>query len=295
MKHMHDFKTAQSEKCTFVDDQPEATVGSLLAFLCRLREWAQTDPYIQMILEDDDCLYLLYRDISFTEQDYWQNFRDDLSLLHKEWTICAFSADLYSQESVELILTKKEAQYYCEENTVSGNYAETLRSLCLQIKGKMQEQTKRVYTLCQHMDWKQGVLIVPWKQRSLLEEEKIPWLDVNTGYCYSVFSEEETEMQCLDALCFVQKVKLWTDFFRDGLDYIEFAWLYDRMMHQSLYSRVEWEMSLYTALKQLSYNLKISDHTFELYNGQGQRLYFSFDNRHMAQRAFLKLLFPLAF
>ncbi len=89
------------------------------------------------------------------------------------------------------------------------------------------------------------------------------------------------------------EVGLWLQFLENGIDYEEFAWLYDRISAQELNGRIEWELAVYAALNQLEYALKISESVFELYDGGGERRYFSFNSEQNAQRVFLKLLFPL--
>ncbi len=79
----------------------------------------------------------------------------------------------------------------------------------------------------------------------------------------------------------------------NGVDYTEFEWLYSGILKQNLNDRTEWELAIYVALNQLDYTLKISELEFELYDGEGERRYFSFDSEQNAQRVFLKLLFPL--
>ena len=79
----------------------------------------------------------------------------------------------------------------------------------------------------------------------------------------------------------------------NGIDYEEFAWIYDRIFAQELNDRIEWELAVYAALNQLEYALKISESEFELYDGSGEKRYFSFNSEQNAQRVLLKLLFPL--
>ena len=79
-------------------------------------------------------------------------------------------------------------------------------------------------------------------------------------------------------LSFPQKVGLWLQFLENGIDYEEFAWLYDRISAQELHGRIEWELAVYAALNQLEYALKISKSVFELYDGGGERRYFSFNS-----------------
>lgn len=114
-----------------------------------------------------------------------------------------------------------------------------------------------------------------------------------TCYCYGNLSEDQEQQDYLDVLSFPQKVGLWLQFLENRFDYEEFAWLYDRISAQELNDRIEWELAVYAALNQLEYALKISKSEFELYDGSGERRYFSFNSEQNAQRVFLKLLFPL--
>lgn len=150
-----------------------------------------------------------------------------------------------------------------------------------------------VNLLCQHMDWQSGILVADWDLREAFEREYIPWLHQSTCYCYGNLSEDQEQQDYLDVLSFPQKVGLWLQFLENGIDYEEFAWIYDRIFAQELNDRIEWELAVYAALNQLEYALKISESEFELYDGSGERRYFSFNSEQNAQRVFLKLLFPL--
>lgn len=92
---------------------------------------------------------------------------------------------------------------------------------------------------------------------------------------------------------FYTKVELWLSFLKDALHYVEFEWLYQEILSDTLDNRTEWELALYTAMKQLGYTVQVAEHGFELYDGAGKRCYFNFDSREYAQRAFLKMLFPV--
>lgn len=129
--------------------------------------------------------------------------------------------------------------------------------------------------------------------REAFEREYIPWLHQSTCYCYGNLSEDQEQQDYLDVLSFPQKVGLWLQFLENGIDYEEFAWIYDRIFAQELNDRIEWELAVYAALNQLEYALKISESEFELYDGSGEKRYFSFNSEQNAQRVLLKLLFPL--
>ena len=75
--------------------------------------------------------------------------------------------------------------------------------------------------------------------------------------------------------------------------YAEFEWLYDAISEGVVSNRMEWELSLHTAMENLKYSIQVSPHDFEFYDGQGSRRYYSFNSTSYAERAFLKILFPL--
>ena len=105
---------------------------------------------------------------------------------------------------------------------------------------------------------------------------------------------EEMDLEdTLQTLTFQQKIILWTGFLKNGLDYAEFEWLYNAISKNVVSNRVEWELSLHTAMQNLKYTVQVSPNDFEMHDGHGCRRYFSFNSTSYAERAFLKILFPL--
>ena len=76
---------------------------------------------------------------------------------------------------------------------------------------------------------------------------------------------------------------------------MEFCWLYDAILHHTLENRIEWELSLYQALKRLGYTVQADPERFMLRDGQGRPRYFSADGFRNSERSLMKLLFPLNF
>ena len=296
MKEMHYFKESQREKIPAPDFKEPVTLKILLDFLCDLREWTQADPDIRPGIEKDDkVLYVLYRDIAFTDQSFWQTFGGYLIALRQKWQIDAYGTELSAQEAVELSLEKQGNTFYAVQKTVSGQYADSIRSLCLRVQGTSAGEIERLCSLCRIIDWQSGILAGDWNLNGVYAQERIEWLRTNSLYCYGSVSDGPEQDKCLEALRFPQKVSLWSGFFEKGFDYAEFGWLYDKISAGELNDRTEWELALYTVLNKLNYVLKISEAEFELYNGQGKRCYFSFDSDQNAQKVLLKLLFPLTY
>ena len=245
------------------------------------------------IKKDAHSLYILFRNFAFSEQDFWQTFGGYLIALRPKWKIGIFGTELSSQETAALLLDQQNGKFYAVQKTISGCYADSIRSLCLRIECADTEDAAMVNLLCQHMDWQSGILVADWDLREAFEREYIPWLHQSTCYCYGNLSEDQEQQDYLDVLSFPQKVGLWLQFLENGIDYEEFAWIYDRIFAQELNDRIEWELAVYAALNQLEYALKISESEFELYDGSGEKRYFSFNSEQNAQRVFLKLLFPV--
>ena len=294
MEEMHYFKESQREEIPVPDFKDNITRKLLLQFLCDLCTWAQAMPVTSVgIKKDAHSLYILFRNFVFSEQDFWQTFGGYLIALRPKWKIGIFGTELSSQETAALLLDQQNGKFYAVQKTISGRYADSIRSLCLRIECANTEDAAMVNLLCQHMDWQSGILVADWDLREAFKQEHIPWLHQSTCYCYGNLSEDQEQQDYLDVLSFPQKVGLWLQFLENRFDYEEFAWLYDRISAQELNDRIEWELAVYAALNQLEYALKISKSEFELYDGSGERRYFSFNSEQNAQRVFLKLLFPL--
>ena len=294
MEEMHYFKESQREEIPVPDFKDNITRKLLLQFLCDLCTWAQATPVTSVgIKKDVHSLYILFRNFAFSEQDFWQTFGGYLIALRPKWKIGIFGTELSSQETAALLLDQQNGKFYAVQKTISGRYADSIRSLCLRIECANTEDAAMVNLLCQHMDWQSGILVADWDLREAFKQEHIPWLHQSTCYCYGNLSEDQEQQDYLDVLSFPQKVGLWLQFLENGIDYEEFAWLYNRISAQELNDRIEWELAVYAALNQLEYALKISKSEFELYDGSGERRYFSFNSEQNAQRVFLKLLFPL--
>ena len=294
MEEMHYFKESQREEIPVPDFKDNITRKLLLQFLCDLCTWAQAMPVTSVgIKKDAHSLYILFRNFAFSEQDFWQTFGGYLIALRPKWKIGIFGTELSSQETAALLLDQQNGKFYAVQKTISGCYADSIRSLCLRIECADTEDAAMVNLLCQHMDWQSGILVSDWDLREAFEREYIQWLHQSTCYCYGNLSEDQEQQDYLDVLSFPQKVGLWLQFLENGIDYEEFAWIYDRIFAQELNDRIEWELAVYAALNQLEYALKISESEFELYDGSGEKRYFSFNSEQNAQRVFLKLLFPL--
>ncbi len=294
MEKMHFFKESQREEIPSPDFKEHVTINLLLESLCDIREWIHSPPYIHTDMAEDTCsLYIVFRDISFSNENFWQTFGGYFIALCSKWEIHIFSSELSTQETVELSLDQKGHTFYAVQKTISGRYADNLCSLCLKINCTCIGEVTTIILLCQNMSWQNRILVTEWNMCKIFEREHISWLHQNTCYCYGYTSDIPEKENYLNALRFPQKVHLWSQFLEKRIDYMEFDWLYDKISCQELDNRTEWELALYSAMNLRHYTLKISESEFELYDDKENRCYFSFNSGQNAQRAFLKLLFPV--
>lgn len=294
MKEMHHFKKSWQDEIPSPEFKDSVTAKLLLGFLCDVCEWAHAVPFIYRGFDREGvALYAVYRDASFLGQDYWQTFGGYIAAMNPRWQITAFGTELFTQETVKLSLGKQGGKFYVMQETVSGDYAGSITSLCLRIQTASKSEAGKLYALCRAVNWQSGILVGDRPLSKLLEEENIAWLHKNSCYCYGAISEYPEDEEFLNALDFRQKQRLWLGFLQNGLDYTEFAWLYKQIFNRALNNRIEWELALQSVLNKLNYTLKNTGTEFELYDGDGKRCYFSFNSEENGTKALLKLLFPL--
>ncbi len=64
-----------------------------------------------------------------------------------------------------MLLDQQKGKFYAVQKTISGRYADSIRSLCLRIECANTEDAAMVNLLCQHIDWQSGILVADWDLR----------------------------------------------------------------------------------------------------------------------------------
>lgn len=294
MMEMHSFKKTEQVEIPFLEDQKETTARDLFYFLTEICEWSQSCPLIYHSgQENEKTIYLLFRDFAFVGYDFWQIFGPYFCIVNSRWKLDVFGTSYPAQETVWMTLEKKNGRSYGIQNTLSGKESETIHSLCLRIECESSEAARLLGTLFQSTDWRNGIIVADWKYHDFFVKEKIVNHWENSGFCYGSIFEDASPNDYLHALTFIQKIILWKGFLKDGFDYKEFEWLYMMISDRAVENRIEWELALHTAMKNLGYTIQVSEHEFELYDSQSERKYLNFDSRQYAQMALLKILFPI--
>lgn len=293
MLKMHSFQKAKQMEIS-VPESGNVSLQDLFVFLYEIYEWMEQAPFLYYNRQTETrVVYALFSHVVFTEEDFWQMFGPALAVLHTRWPIHILGTEPSLQETVCFSIEEHDGRTCAVQKTVSGQPAETVQGICLRIPCPSSEQAAFVSAVFQAVHWKKGIAAVDWKYRSLLEKEQAICLEPNSRFCYSCLLENTDPCDCLQALNFTQKKILWSDFLKNGFDFTEFEWLYNELSRKTLADRMEWELSLHAAMLDAGYTVQLSAHAFELYDGQAQRRYFSFNSSRYAERAFLKILFPL--
>lgn len=296
MMEMHLFQKAKQVEVSSPDNEQEILVQKLFTFFYLVQDWLQVLPVIcPGHGKESRELYVLFRDVAFSDDDFLQKFGAFWPGFYSRWKLDVFGTS-FSQDTVWLSLEENEGHFYVVQKTLSGRPEEMIQSLCIRIECFTSKEALDLNILFQSTSWDKGVTVVDWKYHDFLVKEKIPVLYPNSCYCYGqIFYDVLQPDNCLQALSFMQKVEIWTRFLNEGFDDVEFEWLYHEISENILINRIEWELSLHTAMEDLGYTIKISAHGFELYDGQGQRRYFNFNSLQYSERVFLKILFPINF
>ena len=265
MKELHVYQPAN---CIQLDSPAvNPTVRMLLTVLYELQHWLKAAPIVSRDTENGSTVCLLFRDCACTGEDLCQMFGSALADLSPRWKADLYGTEPCSQETVWYRFAREEAQCWIRESTLSGRQAETIQSLCLCLTCGSSHEAEAVQQLLQAMDWKRGLAAVEWKCGDSLGGESGRELPEPGLYCYeSIFECPEAEA-CLAALSLEQKVRLWMAFLAEDRECVEFQWLYDAIARRILENRIEWELSLYEAMKRLGYSIQADQRRFMLCDG----------------------------
>lgn len=294
MMEMHSFFPAKQVELTTVDSGRRPLAQNLLGFAYQLSGWLQAIPSVYRGEQAmDDSVYVWFNDTAFAEDEFWQVFGDCFAMLSSRWGLDIFGTSAQSQETVWLSVRQEGVQFTGMQRTLSGEPADTIQSLCLRIGCESPRSAEELQTLFQETNWENETVALAWKSGAFLSREAIAVPVQNSCFCYGSVLGSVSEEDALQALGFQKKTVLWTDFLKDGFDYAEYEWLYHSIENNSVPNRIEWELALHTAMQNSGCTIRMSPNDFELFDGKGNRRYYSINSTNYGERAFLKLLFPL--
>ena len=263
-----------------------------LSLLKGINSWLEDWPVVQGSLSGE-TIYVIYRHAAFLVEDFWDLCGPAMAYIDNQWSICAYGT-AHNQETIRLSAAFSEDALQLIQQSISGESAEALDTLCFQIDCADDKTAEELLQLLNTMDWQNGVAAMQWKDADFLHKQNLILDPQSRGcFCYAGNDAHVTYSECLRSLNFRQKITLWNSFLKDGFDPMEFEWLAHEISENVLVNRMEWELALREALDQQHIRIINGEKTFELYDGVGRRLYFGADCHRTAEWVLLKILFPL--
>ena len=287
------YQKAWEDTVSIVRPNPESAPGrDLFSLLLDVSDWLGAAPNICSSLQGK-AMYAIYPSAVFPPEDFFDYFGQSIASIGKTWPVCGFGmAD--NQETVCLSAKENGDKIQLMQQNISGKSADVLTTLCLRIDVASREISERLSRLFLGINWRTGITALNWEEGPFLEEQGLALAAESRGmFCYGGLDPQAPERDCLFSLRFPQKTALWQAFLRDGFQPIEFEWLADEIEENTLLDRIEWELALEEVMDQMKFRLVSGEKTFSLFDGGGNKLYFGADCHSAAQRALVKLLFPL--
>lgn len=290
---LHPYQTISKTRISCIGLAEEQPPGKeLLALLYDINDWINVTPAIYSSAEGK-TLYFLYENTVFLIDDFLNFFGPTMAYISQFWPVCAFGT-AKNQETVRLSAEKvDDNDAELVQESISGKETDTLYTLCLQLECPDNETAADLSHLFSSMDWRTNIAALNWSDAQIPLMKGLADQTIRSFFCYVSVVADITPNDCLQSLAFPQKVILWKAFLKEKLEPVEFEWLADEISDGSLSNRMEWELALYEAMKQLRFHIVNQERNFELFDEEGRRLYFGADGRRPAEWALLKILFPL--
>lgn len=297
---LHHYQTVSKRRISCVGWAEEQPLDwEVLTLLYNINVWLETAPTVYSSTEGR-TVYILYENTAFPIDDFIESFSPSLADISRSWPTYAFgTAD--NQETVRLSAellpseNKRNPDIEVVQQSISGQKTDFLQTLCLQIECPDHETAVKLYRLFTCMNWRTNIAVMDWNTADFAwVKTRIPF---NRGsfFCYISMDPDITPNDCLRSLNFLKKLTLWKVFLKEKLEPAEFEWLSEEIAEGTISNRMEWELALREAMNQLQFRVVNQENSFELFDDAGKRLYFGADCHSAAERALLKILFPLNF
>ena len=297
---LHHYQTVSKRQIPCVGQiEAQPPELELLTFLYNIYIWLEAAPAVYSSAEGK-TVYILYDHNAFLIDDFLDSFSLSLAVINHSWPICAFGT-ASNQETVrlsaELLPSQTDHSPNIEivQQSISGQETDSLQTLCLQIECTDHETADKVYRFFTCMNWQTSIAVLDWSAADFPWRQMLIDPGARSFFCYISVNLRVTPDDCLRSLSFPQKLVLWKTFLKDKLEPAEFEWLAEEISKGTVSNRMEWELALREAMKQLQFRIINQENSFALFDGAGRRLYFGADCRSAAERALLKILFPLNF
>ena len=197
-------------------------------------------------------------------------------------------------ETVYINVRYEADKIITEQTCISGKNSDTIRDLCIRVICPDRNTAEALLNAVNNLNWKTDVIVSEWSNLEFFKNNKFALNDDMRGYfCYASVQCKADEDKCLDSLDFFNKISLWESFLKYGFAPLEFEWLNSKISDGTVYRRMEWEISLLKTIENLKFTLVVKENLFSLFDSEGRKLYFSVEHNNSAEKALMKILFPL--
>lgn len=235
----------------------------------------------------DAGLTLLYRNVSYL----WQDLADSVGALAAGEPV-RFCSTTEGRETAEVTFLLQGSELVARLRSVSGKSFGHLQGLAVQF-GLPGETAAGIAAIAAADPFLAPCTVVPRAAHPLLAGSRLLAPAHGARFSYLAWGEPLPACRLLEALTTAHKLLLWQEFLRDGLQPAEFDWLWESYYSGEALYLLEWELALRMALDELGFQVERRDARFSVRDAQGRERRFDFARGGVAEKVFLKLLFPL--
>ena len=261
----------------------------LLRLVCSVSDLFSTQPF-PLYKDGRPTLLLLYRDVAYSWKDLADSFGDTIAAVSDHWPLSLYGTT-GDRETGQLTIRREGGRGIIRLHSVSGRPFDSMEGLCLQLETESADTASSLAQVCSQLS--------PQAPLAALSRKLEPFLTgcsllptTGSAFCYLAWSEAE-KPALLGLLSAAQKEQLWQTFLADGVQPLEFDWLWDAYCSGEAPHLLEWEMALRVVLEELGFSIQRQEGFFQVTDAQGQILRFDLVKGGPAEKIFLKLLFPL--
>lgn len=240
--------------------------------------------------EGSPALLLLYRDVAYTWRDIADSFGDAVAAISARWPLF-FYGTTGDRETAQLSIQREGERTVLRLHSVSGRPFEGMEGLCLRLETDSPAAAASLGKLSTQLSLQLPMAAVPRQYEGFLQGcSTLP--TAGSAFLYLAWAEVD-KPTLLGQLSPAQKKQLWRTFLADGVQPLEFDWLWDAYGAGQAPQLLEWEMALRIVLEELGFTVCRREDFFQVADSRGRLLRFDLVKGGPAEKIFLKLLFPL--
>jgi len=237
---------------------------------------------------------VLFRSICICCEDLSIRYGELAGALSLTWPLL-FSGTVESQENVCMSFSLNASELMCIKESFSGKDFDWVEGLCLEWSCTDSESANMLATILSSIHPHLECVCENRRLSRFLEKNDLLLPTPGTLFCYVPLNEETRELKnYIDFLTLDQKSALWETFLVDNYCPFEFEWLEKQLALGNLHDYLEWEFSLDMTMERHGFGVSNMPEAFCIVDGDGHQRRFDYNKGSIAERVFLKFLFPSA-